>query len=367
MSSEKTGQDEKIAELRRSIDGIDEAMLDLLNRRVALAAEIGRRKAKTGNRIMDKAREENVLQRLAALNRGPLSAVMLKRVFADIIAASRHAQEPRRVSYLGPEATFTHVAALGFFNEQDTFIPQPSIRDVFDDVEKGASAYGVVPVENSIEGAVNHTLDLFLESELRICAESYLVISHDLLSISGDLEKVRTIYSHPQPFAQCRVWLKTHLPHAELVECGSTSQAAQKALLADDAAAIAGSAAARLYDLKVVASGIQDVVRNTTRFLVIGRDTPRPTGSDKTSILFVTAHIPGALFKALEPIAAAGINMLKLESRPARHKNWSYVFFVDLEGHASDEKVKQCLAEMSAFCQFVKILGAYPVARSEAG
>ena len=366
MDLRENGQDEKIANLRRSIDEIDDAILDLLNRRVSLAEAIGALKEQTGNRVMDKAREESILQRLAGLNPGPLPSEMLRRIFADIIVASRQAQEPKRISFLGPEATFTHVAALAFFNELDTFIPHPSIRDVFDDVEKGTSRYGVVPVENSIEGAVNHTLDLFLESELHICAESYLAISHDLLSKSGDLETIRTIYSHPQPFAQCRTWLKTHLPHAELVECGSTSQAAQKALLADDAAAIAGSAAARLYDLKVVAPAIQDAVRNTTRFLVIGRDAPRPTGNDKTSILFVTAHIPGALFKALEPIAASGINMLKLESRPARHKNWSYVFFVDLEGHVKNEKVKQCLAKMEAFCQFIKILGAYPVALSDA-
>ncbi|MDY6822537.1 MAG: prephenate dehydratase [Thermodesulfobacteriota bacterium] len=359
MNPSENGRDQQIAALRVSIDAIDADILDLLNRRIDLAAEIGQCKRQAGSFIQDKAREEAILQGLIDSNTGRLDNAMLRRIFSEIMAASRQVQDVRKIAYLGPEATFTHVAAMAYFDPHDTFVPQLSIRDVFEEVEKDACTYGVVPVENSIEGSVNHTLDLFPESSLNICAEKYLTISHDLLSVSGRLEDVRIIYSHPQPFAQCRGWLKKHLPGAELLECSSTAEAARKAVQFPEAAAIAGGAAGRLYDLNVVASKIQDFVRNTTRFLIIGKKTVPSTGSDKTSIMFVTAHMPGALFKVLEPIADSGINMLKLESRPAKYENWSYVFFVDLEGHAEDEIVKNTLAQMKPVCQFLKILGSY--------
>ncbi|MDY6904761.1 MAG: prephenate dehydratase [Thermodesulfobacteriota bacterium] len=359
MEQPDNDKDQRIAALRASIDAIDADILDLLNRRIDIAAEIGEQKRRTGSFIQDKAREETILQTLTTRNAGRLDTTMLRRIFSEIMAASRQVQDIRRIGYLGPEATFTHIAAMEFFGPNDTFIPQISIRDVFEEVEKGTCTYGVVPVENSIEGSVNHTLDLFPESSLNICAEKYLAISEDLMSATGRLDDIRVIYSHPQPFAQCRGWLKKHLPDVELVECNSTSQAAQKALQESDAAAIAGSEAGRLYGLKVVASKIQDFVRNTTRFLIIGKENVLSTGNDKTSIMFVTAHMPGALFKALEPIAESGINMLKLESRPAKYENWSYLFFVDLEGHADDDVVKQTLAKMKPVCQFLKILGAY--------
>ena len=203
---------------------------------------------------------------------------------------------------------------------------------------------------------------MFQESDLQICAEAYLIISHDLLSLSGRLERIRTVFSHPQTFAQCRRWLNRHLPEAELVECSSNAQAAKMALASDESAAIAGREAGRIYGLQVVAARIQDVIRNTTRFLVIGNDRVPRTGNDKTSIMLVTAHVPGALFQALGPISEAGINMLKLESRPAKYENWSYVFFVDLLGHAEDEPVRRTLGLMKDRCQFLKVLGSYPVA-----
>ena len=359
-NSEDPGK--QIEHLRGEIDGIDDRILALLNERIRLARRIGECKAESGHAIVDKAREDRLLQTLLSRNPGPLDGENLKRIFIEVIAASRQAQEPRVISYLGPEATFTHIAALSYFRLSDTLIPQPSIKDVFDEVEKGASRYGVVPVENSIEGAVNHTLDLFQESDLQICAESYLVISHDLLSLSGQPDKIKTVYSHPQTFAQCRRWLNKHLPEADLVECSSNAQAAKMALNSDESAAIAGREAGRIYGLQVVAPRIQDVVRNTTRFLVIGNDRVPRTGNDKTSIMLVTAHVPGALFQALGPISEAGINMLKLESRPAKYENWSYVFFVDLLGHAEDEPVRQTLGRMKDRCQFLKVLGSYPVA-----
>ncbi|MEW6674236.1 MAG: prephenate dehydratase [Thermodesulfobacteriota bacterium] len=351
-----------ITGLRRDIDKIDEQILDLINQRLLLAREIGKIKAKNGELMVDGARESTLIKRLLSLNNGPLSRHALQHVFTEVIAAAREIQSPQRVAYLGPEATFTHIAAVNHFGRSMTFAPQGSIRDVFSEVEKGASHYGVVPVENSIEGAVNYTLDLFFESELKICAEIYYAISHDLLSVDSNLSDIRRIYSHPHAFAQCRKWLEKKLPRAALVECSSTAEAARKASGEKGAAAIASKEAAQSYKLEVLASRIEDVSRNVTRFLVIGKDAIRRTGADKTSIMFVTAHVPGALFRVLKPIADADINMVKLESRPSKHENWSYFFFADLEGHISDPKVKETLDDMKKLCLFMKLLGSYPVA-----
>jgi len=349
-----------ITALRRDIDKIDEQILDLINQRLLLAREIGKIKVSQGNRLVDGARESTLIQRLLYLNHGPLSQEALRHIFTEIIAAAREIQAPRRVTYLGPEATFTHIAAVNHFGRSVTFAPQASIRDVFSEVEKGAFHYGVVPVENSIEGAVNYTLDLFFESELKICAEIYYAVSHDLLSIDPNLSDIRKLYSHPHAFAQCRKWLEKKLPQATRVECSSTAEAARKAAGENGTAAIASREAAQSYKLEVLASRIEDASRNVTRFLVIGRDDIGRTGADKTSIMFVTSHVPGALFKVLKPIAEADINMVKLESRPSRHENWSYFFFADMEGHISDAKVKDTVEEMKKLCLFLKQLGSYP-------
>jgi chorismate mutase/prephenate dehydratase len=265
------------------------------------------------------------------------------------------------VSYLGPEATFTHIAAKTYFGKSATFVPQASIRDVFQTVEKGTAHYGIVPVENSIEGAVNYTLDLFYESELKICAETYLNISHDLLSISGSLKDIEVVYSHPQALAQCRKWLRKYLPDVEVKEVGSTAEAARTALSNDRSAAIASSEAGQMYHLNVMASKIEDVSRNTTRFLVIGNKAARPTGRDKTSLMFVTPHSPGALYEVMTPIAEAGLNMVKLESRPSRQENWTYIFFLDVEGHMDQPELKETVEKMRKICLFVKYLGSYPI------
>jgi len=238
---EQANTDDQIRELRRAIDALDEELLRLLNERFALTRKIGRRKAETGSGIVDKARETAMIEALVEKNRGGMDADMVRRIFADIIAVGRQAQAARTISYLGPEATFTHAAAQGYFGAFDRYWPQASIKDVFDEVEKGSSDYGVVPVENSIEGAVNHTLDLFPESSLHICAEIYLAISHDLLSVSGRIDAIQRIYSHPQTFAQCRKWLQMNLPDAERIECGSNAQAAARALADTDSAARPGA------------------------------------------------------------------------------------------------------------------------------
>ncbi len=341
------------------IDSIDNTILELINKRLDLSKQLGDLPEKK-NDLKDQTEQENkTIQRLLEFNKGPLDRKILVHFFTDIFSACREIQRKQRITYLGPEATFTHIAALHHFGRSATFIPQPTIRDIFIEVEKGNADYGVVPVENSIEGSVNYTLDLFFESDLKICSEKYLTISQDLLSISGAMEDIKTVYSHPQPIGQCRGWLRKHLPHAAIEECSSTSYAAKRVCKEPDAAAIASNEAARLYNLKVVASKIEDHSRNMTRFLVIGKDKIKRSGNDKTSIMFAASHIPGALYKSLEPIAKEGINMLKLESRPTKYENWSYFFFVDLEGHMDDALVRDTVEKMKPLCLFMKYLGSY--------
>lgn len=350
----------RISECRKGIDEIDEKLVYLINERLKLALEIGSAKAKKGAQILDSAREYRVLEQAAGLNRGPISKNALHQVFKQIMAASREIQKAHRVAYLGPESTFTHIAAMNYFGRTVTFVSQQSIRDVFNEVEKGSCHYGVVPVENSIDGSVNDTLDLLFESNLKICGEKYQTISYDLLAKGGALKDIHIIYSHPHAFAQCRKWVEKYLPDAEFKECGSASHAAQKVSEENGAAAIASSEASAMYQLAALASRIEDVARNTTRFLIIGTDDVRPTGNDKTSLMFVTSHIPGALYKVLKPMAEVGVNMVKLESRPTRHKNWSYFFFSDIEGHIENAEVKAAVEKMRDTCLYLKILGSYP-------
>ncbi|MDP2647401.1 MAG: prephenate dehydratase [Desulfobacterales bacterium] len=354
-----------IQALREKIDKIDDTIIRLVDQRLVVAKEIGEIKRRQGEKLWDGARESTLIKRLFTLDTALLSHTAISHIFMEIIAACREIQQPPRITYLGPEATFTHIAAMKHFGHSAIFVPCSSIRDVFQDVEKGACHYGTVPVENSIEGAVNYTLDLFYEADLKICAEIYLTVSHDLLSESGLLEDIKVIYSHPHAFAQCRRWLQKYLPQAPLEECSSTAEAAVKASKIPGAAAIANREAGHLYHLQVAAPGIEDISRNITRFLVIGREETRQTGQDKTSVMFVTPHVPGALHHVLEPLAKAGINMVKLESRPIKYENWSYCFFVDLEGHLEDPVMKQTLEKMKGLCPLLKYLGSYPKANEE--
>jgi chorismate mutase/prephenate dehydratase len=347
--------------LRETIDTIDDDIVALINKRLKVSQAVGELKQRFDNKVLDKSREIEIMSRLCTLNRGPVSNTVLQYIFSVIMSASRELQKPLRIAYLGPEATYTHIAALGHFKHSGQFVPQKNITEIFAEVERGACQYGVVPVENSIEGAVNHTLDLLFESDVKICAEQYQTISHDLMSETGNIKDIKVIYSHPQPFAQCRNWLQRHLPDVILEECSSTAHAAQKAVGRKDAAAIASSKAAQVNHLKIVESRIEDSSKNETRFLVIGKDDMPFTGKDKTSIMFVTSHVPGALFKALEPVARAGLNMVKLESRPTKSENWSYFFIMDIEGHLDDPKIKEILSVMKHLCLFMKVLGSYPI------
>ena len=278
------------------------------------------------------------------------------------MGAARELQSQHKIAFLGPEASFTHLAASGHFGGGSIMVPQANVAEIFKAVEKEQCHYGIVPVENSIEGPVNHTLDLFFTSNLNICAERYQAISHDLLAAGNlPLENIHTVYSHAQAFAQCRQWLRSNLPNAVLTECGSTAEAARRAAAQhDQTAAIAGTAAAELYNLKVVAPKIEDLPGNTTRFLVLGKEDSPPSGHDKTSILFVTPHLPGALHHVLTPMAEYGVNMVKLESRPTRNEKWSYFFIADFEGHRKDEKVAAMLKATKKICLYMKVLGSYP-------
>ncbi|MDD2316842.1 MAG: prephenate dehydratase [Desulfobacterales bacterium] len=352
-----------IEDLRRQIDQIDQNILKLINQRLMLAQQIGNLKGLNGAPVLDPDREARLMKSLCDANKGPLKTEELRHIFSEIIAAARRVQRPIQIAFLGPEATFTHLAALKHFGHLNEFVPQENIYEIFSQVERGKCHYGVVPVENSIEGAVNHTLDLLFESTVSICGEIYSPISHALLCKNGRPEDIREIFSHPQALAQCRRWLDRHLPDAVIKTCESTGYAARMAAERPDAGAIASCEAAQIYGLQVAAWAIEDSSRNTTRFIMIGKDAPAPTANDKTSIMLVTAHRPGALYHALQPIADAGINMVKLESRPTKQQNWSYFFFVELDGHQQDPPVRTAIDQMRSLCLYLKILGSYPKAQ----
>lgn len=360
QKSEDGVKEERILALRNEIDNIDDTILELINRRLLIGKEIGRIKGVSGIRVLDRKRETEIFERLTGKNQGPLKPSVIHHIFSVIMASSREMQMPQMVTYLGPEGTHTHMAAANHFGHAGTFVPQGNIRDIFDSVTRGTYQYGVVPVENSIEGAVNFTLDMLFESSLQICAESYQAISHYLLSNSGALEDIRVVYSHPQALSQCRGWLRKNLPNAALNECASTAHAAQIASSESGVAAVASRAASTMYNLRILGERIEDFTRNVTRFVVIGKDAPPRTGNDKTSVIFVTSHVPGALFKALQPIAESGINMVKLESRPTKHENWKYFFVMDVEGHQDDSNIAAALEKLSKSCLFLKKLGSYP-------
>ncbi len=349
--------------LREKIDKIDNEILTLLNQRTRAVREIAKLKAKAKQEFYAPHREKKIVERLLKKNKGPLPSEALRGIFQEILNASRSIEKKLRVVYLGPEATFTHLAAVKNFGKYAIFTPAKSIADVFSEVEKGRSDYGVVPIENSTEGVINHTLDMFVSSELKICSELLLEISHNLLSKAGQLREIKRIYSHPQAIAQSRNWIEDNLPNAELVETSSTAKAAEMAEKDHEGGAIASRLAASLYDLKIIAERIEDNVQNFTRFMVIGKSFPAKSGQDKTSILFSVKDKVGALHDMLTPFRENNINLTKIESRPTKLRAWEYIFFVDFVGHVEDENVKRALRQLERECLLLKILGSYP--RSE--
>jgi chorismate mutase/prephenate dehydratase len=354
-----------LAALRKQIDALDEQILALLNRRMEVVRQIGRVKSQSSGHVLDAARERQILDRLRSLNAGPLSEDDVCAIFGEVMSAARRLQRPCSASYFGPEATFTHLAALKYFGRSTHLLPLPGIVDVFGAVERGRTDFGVVPVENSTEGVVNYTLDLLYATDLKLCGEVYLEVTHNLVSASGRREDIERVYSHPQPFAQCREWLAKNMAGVPQLEARSTAEAARKAKEDNRSAAITSLFAAQTYGLEVIEERIEDNPRNYTRFAVLGRQECERTGSDKTSLLFSTEDVPGALFSALAPFAKRGINLTKLESRPMKAQAWRYIFFVDLEGHAADEAVSETLAELGRCCRFVKLLGSYPKAHDQ--
>jgi chorismate mutase/prephenate dehydratase len=351
---------EELKKLRKKIDEIDGEILDALNRRAEVVLEIAKIKRGTNARFHVPDREKEVIERLKERNKGPFPNDALKTIYREIMSASLSLEEPMRVAFLGPPATFTHLAGLRHFGSSASFVPFTSVRGIFEAVDTGHADYGIVPIENSTEGIVSYTLDMFMDYDLKINAEVMLEVSHNLLSKSGDIKKIRKVYSHPQPVAQCRGWLEKNLPDVPVVEAASTSKAAEIASGQEDAAAIASELAARTYDLHFVERHIEDSRRNVTRFLVIAGESPPESGRDKTSIMFSVKDRPGALYDILTPFKRAGINLTKIESRPSKRKAWEYIFFVDMEGHADDEAVSGAIGQMKEECLFLKILGSYP-------
>jgi chorismate mutase/prephenate dehydratase len=352
-----------IKNLRLEIDSIDDGIMELLNRRAGLVIEVGRLKSARKDSFHVPSREREIYDRLTASNRGPFPNEGLRSVFREIISASLALEAPMKVAFFGPKATFTHQAAMQQFGLSAELVPQKSIPAVFEEVEKGRALYGVVPVENSTEGMVSHTLDMFMESELKINAEVLLEIHHYLLSRTGRFDDIKKVYSHLQPIAQCRNWLAENLPNVPVVDVASTAVAAQ--IVSEDytAAAIASELAASMYDLKIVRERIEDQVNNFTRFLVIGKKLAEPSGADKTSLMFSVKDEVGILYRMLEPFAKRGINLSKIESRPLKKKAWEYIFFLDLMGHINDPVIAEAVQELKHCCQFVKVLGSYPRAK----
>ena len=348
--------------LRERIDSLDEQIQALLNERARCAQQVAQAKIAQGEQgdFYRPEREAEVLRRVRERNQGPLADAEITRLFREIMSACLALEKPLLIGYLGPEGTFTQAAVQKHFGHSVRTQAQPAIDVVFREVEAGDCDYGVVPIENSTEGVVNHTLDMFLRSPLRICGEVSLRIELHLLSRETDLAAIQRVYAHQQALAQCREWLDANLPRAERIAVSSNGEAARRVAQESAAAAVAGETAAELYGLTRLASRIEDEPGNTTRFLVIGKQAVGRSGQDKTSLLISVKNASGALYRMLEPMARHGLSMTRIESRPSRRGIWDYVFFVDIEGHVEDEKVAVALKELEEHASLFKVLGSYP-------
>jgi len=354
--------DRTIQELRDDIDRMDREIVELLNRRMTVSRRIGALKAADSRDIVDTMREEEILRRLAEWNPGPLPEKTLRAVYREIFSGSRALQFPLTIAFLGPSGTYTHEAALERFGRSASFLPCGTVSEVFEEVGQGGVGFGVVPVENSIEGSVRETLDLLMTSPVNVCGEITLRIRHALVNRSGKIEDITVIVSHPQALAQCRGWLSGRLPGIPLQETSSTASAVDRAVDDPGMAAIGNEKVAARKGLQVIRRGIQDKAENITRFFVLGDPKPLPTGHDRTAMVFWTQDRPGALFSILEKFAKHGINLSRIQSRPDRSDMaWKYAFFVDLEGHRDDPSVAACLKELTGRHIKVKILGSFPI------
>ena len=348
--------------LRKKIDQLDEEIVRLLNERTSAAADIGKVKQKTASDVYVPSREKAVLERVCELSEaGPLKDKNIRAIYREIMSAAIALETKASIAFLGPESTNTHQAAVSRFGSSIDYLACETIADVFGAVEKQEANYGVVPIENSIEGGVSFTQDAMITTPLKICSEIYQPISHHLL-VKDIHQNISRVYSHPQALGQCSHWLERNLHGVEQVSANSTARAAEIAATEAGAAAIAGTLAAERYDLEIRDRDLQDSSGNTTRFLVLGQTFGPPTGEDKTSVCFGVRHKTGALFEALDPFYRNEINLLKIESRPSKVKNWEYTFYVDFAGHADDEKVAHALEELKSHCSVFSLLGSYPQA-----
>ena len=356
-----------LASIRKRIDEVDQQIQDLINERARYAQQVGISKGDLATAVdyYRPEREAEVLRGVLARQEGPLRDEEMLRLFREIMSACLAQQEPLKIGYLGPEGTFTQTAVYKHFGHSVRGLPFSTIDEVFQEVESGAADFGVVPIENSTEGTVNHTLDMFITSPLKVGGEIELRIEQHLLGNSAGLENVERICAHEQSLAQCRGWLREFMPHVELIGVSSNAAGARRARDEKGTAAIGGEAAAEVYDLNVLVNNIEDRSDNSTRFLVIGRDLLAPSGDDKTTILISTSGTAGGagvLHGLLQPLAKHGISMSRIESRPSRRKNWDYVFFIDVDGHAEELPLREALVEMESGSSLFRIVGAYPKA-----
>ena len=358
--------DDTLQKLRGQIDEIDDQLLELFNRRANCAVNVAQVKRQDSEGSADAInffrpdREAQVIQRIKSINQGPLSDDEVGRLVREIMSACLALEQPLKIAYLGPEGTFTQSAALKHFGHSVSTIPMSSIPDVFSSVESGHSDYGLVPVENSTEGVISHTLDMFIDSNLKVCGEVEIRIHHHLANQSQNVSKIKHIYSHQQSFAQCRHWLDQNFPSIERIPVSSNAEAARIAARDESAAAICGLPAVEIFDLQICFESIEDLSDNTTRFVIIGHQDVEPSGDDKTSLLISTKNYPGALLGLLQPLADHKISMNKIESRPAPDRKWEYIFFIDIDGHQQADNVKKALHELKHQAAMFKVLGSYP-------
>lgn len=352
-----------IERVRKRINAIDSGILELLKERLSHAKEIGQLKASGSRAKWDPLRERQIYDRLLKENQEIFPSEPLKSIFHEIITTCRLSQKNITVAFLGPDATFPHLAGVKYFGHAADYKALETIDEIFAEVEKGRCNYGIVPVENSIEGSVFSTLDCFMKYKVKICGEVHLEISHNLVCQSGNIEDIKTVASHSQPLAQCRNWLRKQLPQIPTLQVFSTGVAAQMAAKDKSVAAVASSLAIKTYELQVVVRGIEDQRGNTTRFLVIGGQSPSRSGLDKTSLLLGLMDRPGALNEILSILSERGINLAKIESRPVKGKHWKYLFFIDMLGHIDEEEIEAGCNSLKPLCSYFEWLGSYP--RSE--
>ncbi len=360
------GGNGNLDDFRKEIDKIDKEIISLLSRRMELSRRIGKLKHRSNLPLFDPGREETLLKKLVNLNRSPfLTPTMLRSIYREILAASRSLQYPVKIAYLGPDWTYSHIAALDFFGHEAEYCSCKSISEIFDRVQRRQCDIGVVPVESSLEGSIGVTIDLLYEYNLYIVRECYVAMEYSLASSASSLDKIKEVYAHPRSFNLCRSWLSEHLKGVAFLECPTTSEAARLCKERPESAALCNMYAAHHFGLNILVENVADFPDAYTRFFALSRSKTSPSGDDKTSVIFATYNMPGALYDALEPFAKRGVNLVRIESRISKHWMGSYLFFADLEGHENSQEVKTALEEMVSKLPFVKVLGSYPRAFSD--